>query len=134
MAHKYREWYQQILRTHLTDRTKHNPRYSLRAFARDLGMSPSRISEILSGKQGLSVQAGALIAKRLGFTDEEQAMFCDLVAASHARSLDARREAEIRLSKPKDRAPVFENMANDTFQFIAEWYHLALLQLMRLLI
>jgi uncharacterized protein (TIGR02147 family) len=132
MTHKYREWYQQILRTHLTDRTQHNPRYSLRAFARDLAMSPSRISEILSGKQGLSVPAASLIAKRLGFTDEERSMFCDLVAASHARSLDARQEAQIRLSKPKDRDPIFENMANDTFQFIAEWYHLALLQLMRL--
>src|SRR2546430_13739191 len=46
--------YRRVLRKELESRCRTSPRYSLRAFARDLKISPSRLSEILSGKQGLS--------------------------------------------------------------------------------
>jgi plasmid maintenance system antidote protein VapI len=38
-------------------RSSKNGSYSLRAFARDLGISPQRLSHLLSGKKGISKDA-----------------------------------------------------------------------------
>ena len=42
------------LQEELALRKARRPQYSLRAFARDLGMSPSALSEFLAGQQGMS--------------------------------------------------------------------------------
>ncbi len=55
-----------FLRLEFERRLKRNPRYSLRAFARQIGLQPARLSYVLSGKHGLSRDAAALIASRLG--------------------------------------------------------------------
>lgn len=89
--------YRIILRSELAERCKHNPNYSLRAFARDLGIAPSRVSEILSGKQGLSRKAALSIAERLGLSTEEAEAFADLVDCRHCRTLDGRERARRRL-------------------------------------
>ena len=59
--------YRLLLKSELASRTNQNPNYSLRAFARDLDLAPSRLSEVLNGKQGLSTQAAEKIAKTLGY-------------------------------------------------------------------
>lgn len=88
-----------ILRSELNRRMRQNPYYSLRAFARDLKVVPSRISEILSGKQGLSPKCAQKIAKLLRMSEEEASHFIDLVTASHARSPRDRHGAKLRLLK-----------------------------------
>ena len=45
----------EILSFQLSQRKQSNPAYSMRAFARDLQISSSQLSMILSGKRGLSV-------------------------------------------------------------------------------
>ena len=57
--------YQDILKAELEKRQRANARYSLRAFARDLGVSPSNLSEILQRKAGLSRIKAQEIAKKL---------------------------------------------------------------------
>lgn len=47
----------QLLREELEKRRKRNPRYSLRAFSRDLRTSHSALSELLSGKRKLTAPA-----------------------------------------------------------------------------
>ena len=76
--------YRSILKDELLRRIRQNPRYSLRAFARDLRLSPSRLSEVLSGKQGLSRQAAKAITERLGWRGSEAERFIDLVESQHA--------------------------------------------------
>lgn len=120
--------YKVILREELAQRCRTNPRYSLRAFARDLKLAPSRLSEILSGKQGLSRPAADRIARALGYGATEIERFCDLVEAMHARSKKNRDSAKLRLKKqalPSDSL----QLQHDTVKTIADWYHFAILEL-----
>ncbi len=60
--------YQVTLKEFLLRRLNMNPRYSLRAFASSLGLEPSKLSEALSGKKGLS--------------SERAEKVCDMVSSS----------------------------------------------------
>ena len=61
-----------IVVAELARRTRSNARYSQRAFARQLGMSPGELSEILRGKRPLSLKAMLKVARSLGLTGEEE--------------------------------------------------------------
>ena len=125
--------YRHILHKELTDRCESNPRYSLRAFARDLKLSPSRLSEVLNRKQGLSRQAAESITKTLGYGLEEAEYFCDLVSLKHARSVKEREDAKLRVFKvdfEKQRDELY-SLQLDSFKVISDWYHLGILELMK---
>lgn len=120
--------YRLILKNELENRCSQNPRYSLRAFARDLELSPSRLSEILNYKQGLSPKYAEKIASTLGYSGDEFDLFCDLVKSLHARSNVERETATLRLDKYQKNDQI-KQLESDAFKFIADWYHLAILEL-----
>jgi transcriptional regulator with XRE-family HTH domain len=62
------------------ERKEKNPRYSLRAFARSLGVSSGQLSEILSGKRPLSHKLARRIAIALALTEEESQKLIFLVS------------------------------------------------------
>ncbi len=124
--------YRQVLKNELDNRCRTNPRYSLRAFARDLEIAPSRLSEILNHKQGLSPQGASRIADTLGLQLEEKDYFCDLVSAQHARSQTEREVARIRLLKRQTAEAATYQLKLDTFKIIADWYHMGLLELLNI--
>lgn len=62
------------------ERKDKNPRYSLRAFARSLGVSSGQLSEILSGKRPLSHKLARRIAIALALTEEESQKLIFLVS------------------------------------------------------
>jgi plasmid maintenance system antidote protein VapI len=62
------------------ERKDKNPRYSLRAFARSLGVSSGQLSEILSGKRPLSHKLARRITVALALTDEESKKLVQLVS------------------------------------------------------
>src|SRR4051794_16283214 len=114
--------YRAVLKKELESRCRQSPGYSLRAFARDLKLAPSRLSEVLSGKQGLSRERARGIALCIGLADLETELFCDLVDAQHARAKVSRDLARIRIEKQQlDQA--YLTIQDDAFQAIAEWYH-----------
>lgn len=119
--------YREILKEALKLRTLHNSHYSLRAFARDLKISPARLSEIFSGKQGLSRSYAEKISVCLNLSINEKEYFCDLVESVHGRSSLKRQTAKLRLLKYQD----FETrrLQIDTYKVIADWYHFAILEL-----
>ena len=123
--------FRSVLKRELEVRCQQSPRYSLRAFARDLKLSPSRLSEVLSGKQGLSRDTAKNIAQTLGFSDPELDLFCDLVDSQHARSKVKKDLARLRLEKQKLDTS-FHKLHQDTFQAISDWYHFAIIQLLSL--
>jgi uncharacterized protein (TIGR02147 family) len=122
--------YRDILKDELERRCQHNPRYSLRAFARDLDLSPARVSEILKGKTGLSKERAIIVAKRLGFSLAEIEFFADLVESEHARSQVKKNLAKIRLGKHENKTHQMVQL--DTFKLISDWYHFAILELLTL--
>jgi uncharacterized protein (TIGR02147 family) len=120
--------YRQILRIEMTERQQRNPRYSLRAFARDLGMSPSMLSDLLNSKHGLSRNSARKIAAGLDLQAQEREYFCDLVESTEARSAAARTAAKARLVRYHS-VSNFAQLSQDCFALIADWYHLAILGL-----
>ncbi len=121
--------YRQIIQHEFERRRRARSMYSLRAFSRDLQVLPSRLSEVLSGKKGLSRTAAQKIADRLGLSSTEKEVFCDLVDSQHARDKSLRKSAQIRLQKIK-LSKSFHQL--DAFHLISDWYHLSLLQLTKL--
>jgi uncharacterized protein (TIGR02147 family) len=103
----------------------------MRAFARDLGLSPSRLCQVLKGKQGLSKAAAVSICHKLGFTPEETHHFTCLVDASDARSKKDRARAEAALAELVQSQVQFKTLPEDAFQVISEWHYYALKELLR---
>jgi uncharacterized protein (TIGR02147 family) len=120
--------YRHLLQGELSKRAAQNPHYSLRAFARDLGLAPSRLSEILNGKQGLSRLTAERVGARLGLSEDERAVFCDLVESRHARSAADKKAAALRLTKRQYATPEYQ-FKIDAFHVISDWYHLAIVEL-----
>jgi uncharacterized protein (TIGR02147 family) len=96
-------------------RVKANSRYSLRAFARDLKMSPGEISELLSGKRQLTPKAINKISSRLGLSAAETRELVE-----HATLVRAGLEA------PR---PASHALELDLFNIVSEWYCFAILNL-----
>ncbi len=95
--------YQEILKSHFIRRSTINPRYSLRAFATFMEISPSKLSEIWSRKKGLSLKRAQDFCEKLKLDHDESQIFLVSVQAQHHRDLKIRRlkmeEHEALLSK-----------------------------------
>lgn len=66
-------------------RKESNPRYSLRAFARYLGIGPSTLSRILLNQQEVSQTTCKEILRKLKFNHEDKMMFISSVAEEKKR-------------------------------------------------
>lgn len=120
--------YRKFIRDTLNEKVQSNPRYSLRAFARDLNVSPSILSEVISGKHGLSEKLANRIALKLGLNQEEKSLFCDQVTALHSRSSTKRDLAAKRIEQVKLMHK--ENpLQMDIFKIISDWHHFAILEI-----
>ncbi|MBO9665773.1 MAG: TIGR02147 family protein [Bdellovibrio sp.] len=113
----------------LRKRQRKNPSYSLRAFARDLGVSASRLSEVLNSKVGLSDSRAAAIADRLQLPEDDKAFFIDLVQSEHARSPITKKMA---LSRVKARLLDKNTILDKHFSLISDWHNLAVLELLEM--
>jgi len=97
-----------------------NPRYSLRAFAQLAGIRSGRLSELLSGKRRLTPDICARIAARLGKSSTECEQF-----------LATLRPTKNATSRSKKSPPQkFNELSEDTFSQISDWYYLALLNVL----
>ncbi|MEW6057203.1 MAG: TIGR02147 family protein [Bdellovibrionota bacterium] len=117
--------FKSFLQKQFEDRCSRNASYSLRAFARDLKLSPAGVSQILNGKQGVSPQTAETIARRLGLSSHECDYLVDLASSEFARSRKSKEAAIHRLRVRKPVPPI----TLEVFKAISEWHHLALLEL-----
>ncbi len=124
--------YRILLRRILLDRTKANPRYSLRAFARDLGLQPPRLSLILNNKQGLSEEVAIKLAERLKLSGPAAERFLLMVKATDSRSKAERTKAARLLAELEDSTDSVQKLEQDAFKLIADWHHYAILELITL--
>jgi uncharacterized protein (TIGR02147 family) len=118
--------YRSILRKELEDRCSRKSSYSLRAFARDIGISPASLSLVLAGRQGLSVQTALKIGKKLSLNAGELRVFRDSVESCHARNPARRRAAQLRMGRHVVAASTLQL---DAFHVMSDWYHFAILEL-----
>ncbi|WP_413291220.1 DUF4423 domain-containing protein [Bdellovibrio sp. HCB337] len=126
-ANEFFDDYRRYLGEAFKLRAAKNPRYSWSAFARDLGLGVSTLSEVLNGKYGLSSVRAREVAKRLHLTESHCEHFCDLLAAQFSRSKEEKNRA--RLSAHLRREGNEQTLTLDKFKTISEWYHMAILEL-----
>lgn len=122
--------YRQFLKSVFLQRKARNPRYSSRAFARDLGIRPDRLSKILNRKSGTSSAIANKIMAALALSPEEQTLFIDSVTANHSKSKLARERSRLRLKKQVN---AFKPIDIDSFKLISDWYHFAFLEMLETL-
>ncbi|MGK5081763.1 DUF4423 domain-containing protein [Bdellovibrionota bacterium FG-1] len=116
-----------LLQRELERRCKANPRYSLRAFAKALELSPTILSLVLSGKRPLSRQAAHRIADRLSLRSDECLALLDWANTKPLR----RALAPPPSSSPLNETSVYQ-MSLDSFALISDWYHYAILSLLEI--
>ena len=109
-----------FLQNELIRRCEKNPGYSLRSFARSLKMHPATLSHILRGKRKLSNRALHKICTALALSPEQIARFENSVSQKNKNNIS---------SLPLKN---YNNLTVDTFHIISEWYHYAILELMRI--
>ena len=89
----------------LEDRIQKNPRYSLRAFAKNLEENPATLSQILSGKRSITDKRLKKFAARLDLTPEELLQECG------------------------EGTDNYKVLTVDFFKVISDWYYDAILEL-----
>ena len=92
----------EILTMMMHQRILKNPGYSLRAYARDLGMSVSTLSGILKGLQNLSLQRAEDIALRLGIKRPGPALQQHHVVDEFDRNPELRRRSPVCVPFPNE--------------------------------
>ena len=102
----------QLLKRELLDRTKRNASYSLRAFAKALDVNHAHLSLIMRGERP--------VTKKL------------ILKVSNSLGLKPFAVSEILHSNPTQIPKNIVPVALEQFELIAEWYHDAILELVRL--
>lgn len=119
--------YQKYLKDEFERRKQRNSSCSLRAYARDLEIPSSKLSQYFSGDCGISAKKASEIARKLHLGPLEEELFVCSAEASHARDALSRDLAQTKLKKLLEN--VFSNVNMEKFNLIRDWYHLAILEL-----
>jgi len=111
--HSFRD----LLATEFSERKAKNPRYSLRAFARNLDLESSHLSKLLNGKRPLNRALAKKLATKLNLSLEqlERLLRTDsTVIKKHGRVM-----------RP------YKSISVDQFATVEDWRHYAILELMK---
>lgn len=114
----------QFLLEELARRQQTNPRYSQRAFAKQMRLSAGELSEILRGRRALSLKSALKIARALGLNSTETKHLVHLSQIEKSARFGAQ-EALLQPSLKVDSA----QLEMDAFHLISDWYCLAILNL-----
>lgn len=101
-----------------TQRKRKNPSLSLRSFARYLGVSPTSLSQVMSGFRNFSKKNALKIASKLNFSNQQiQQMLFQIGALSIHQNISS---------------PEHEILDEDKFQLISHWFYFAILNLAKI--
>ncbi len=111
-----------------------NPRFSLRSYAKILGYeNPSLLSSVLKGERKLGPDLADKIAKQLNLTTSEQKYFQLLILLKYAKSQTEKMMYTDMLDNSGPELTHAEfSVSIDSFRFIDDWYHTAILEMIEL--
>lgn len=112
---------QNILNRKLTELKSKNPSFSMRAFAKKLGLQPSATNEILKGKRRVSHKLAERIADRLLLDPTERMNLLKEFPQKMNRKSKYKEGKEADLSQMK--------LSSHQFELISDWSHYAILNL-----
>ncbi len=121
-----KENFREYLETELGRRIKQNPRYSLRAFSKALGVDAGNLSRCLNGQAAMSFKTAGKIISAMNLTAAEQAVFLNSLATAK-KSVKFAEAHSAAKSKPRS-APYVE-LDLEAFDAITDVYHYAILEL-----
>ncbi|MBO9665662.1 MAG: TIGR02147 family protein [Bdellovibrio sp.] len=102
------EQFRGALQREFIERAQKNPAYSLRAFAKNLGIDQSFLSKVLKGQRPITANLVATIGPKLGLKPQQvKKLFTAGTAAM----------------------PNFLSLTDDEFDHLSEWHHFAILEL-----
>jgi uncharacterized protein (TIGR02147 family) len=108
-----------FLRAEFVKRQKNNPRYSLRSYAKTLGVNAGRLSEYLALKRPLSYRTACKISDGLVLSSDARIKFVEAVLRRVPTKTKAAKQAD----------PSYDFLALDQFEVIAHWQYFAVLNL-----
>ncbi len=103
---------------------KSNPRYSMRSFANKVGISPSALSQILAGKRKASSKLVNTICDRLKLDPEDRSQLLKNFFDRDLNLPDFSADSQ-------DPAARHTLISAEAFSVIADWYHFAVLSLLK---
>ena len=95
---------------------RQNPQYSLRAFARDMGLHSSTLCQIFKGRRSLPLKVAPLVTKKLGLGPKDRTLF-----------MESLNQIKTKIDKIKIPDHDARYMLDESyFRAIAEWEHYAI--------
>lgn len=80
--------YRLLLKSFLESKKEADKSFSLRAWARQVGVPPSTFSEVLNGHREMNLEVLGPISHSLGLSKEERVQFLILVISNQARDTE----------------------------------------------
>ncbi len=115
-------YYLAKIKEDFSHKQRNNPHYSLRAYARDIGIHPATLSQIIKGNRPLPQKDSNHVATRLNLGPMERNLFIESLSRTKS-TLD-----QIKINPVDSRLMLDESY----YKIIAEWEHYALLELFNL--
>lgn len=121
--------YKTYLKAALSERRRKNPLYSLRAFARQVSMSPSHLSRVMNGKAELSQDSALKVASVLNLKSRETEHFLEMVNLSGQKNKET---SEFLKKKIESKTKRYERkkLSMDHYHLVADWYCLPIYELL----
>lgn len=119
--------YRRILARELSNRVGRNPKYSLRAFARDLEVSPAHIARVMNNTRNLSMISARRIANKLFEKRAIRAKFLELVETELTHPETDDRLLAKKAEAIATRGSSAHQISDLDFQEICNWYSFAIL-------
>jgi uncharacterized protein (TIGR02147 family) len=116
--HTQSPYYIEKIKEYFAHKQNINPRYSLRALARDFELNPATLSLMFQRKRSLTVRSASLIATKMNLNSNEKEIFIE--------SLKTRLKIDSIKIKPYNDNFIIDN---SQYKVIAEWEHYAVLTL-----
>ncbi len=113
---------QHKLREKFAETKARNPAYTLRAYSRKLGLNSGALSTILNGKRRVSYKLAERIVDKLLLDPQERA---EVLGSFPDRNRHIRPERKGEIQK-------YLQLSADQFHAISEWYHFAILSLIKI--
>lgn len=121
--------YSKYLKAVLLQKQQTNRAYSLRAMAKNIGISATTLSDVINERKNLSDEIALKVANKLQLTGRKEKYFITLVqyATTKNEELNFLLINKLRVLNPKVQEHF--NVQLDKFSFMSEWYHIPILEM-----
>lgn len=128
--------YRTYLKAALAEKTAQNPKFSLRAMARQLNLSPAILSQVMSAKRNFSAHTALHVAQTLKLDEAETEYFCLLAQYEAEKHPTLKSALHTRLeaiqANRKQHSPVPRDLNVEVFKMISDWYHIPIVEMTEL--